>query len=124
MTIDVVTIQPDGAITHETIPNGCEPLQQRVGGWIEAVSSADGEVTLWCNEEGALNGMPMNGFATQLWYMLNPVMAGHGVLHGPVVVSGGTDPEGETLSIPPRLASALNDAVANAERIMRGESDE
>jgi len=109
MTIEVVTIGVDGSITPETIPNGCEALQQRVGGWIEAVASDDGEVTLWVNEEGKLMGLPVNALATQLWYLVSPSVAHMDVLCGPVVVSGGADSDGETLPIPTNLRRALDE---------------
>lgn len=106
-TIDVVTIGIDGSLTSETIDNGCTPLQERVGGYIEAVSSDDDQVTLWINEEGKLMGLPVNELGTTLWHVLSPGMAGVDVLCGPVVVSGGTDPEGDTLSIPDGLRHVL-----------------
>ena len=109
--INVVTINVDGTLLAETIDRGCEALQQRVGGWIEAVSSDDGQVTLWINEEGKLIGLPINELGTELWYLLNPAAAGYDVLCGPVVVSGGCDEEGETLSIPAELAIALQKLV-------------
>lgn len=105
--IDVVTIDPDGAIRLETIPNGCEPLQQRVGGWIEAVSSEANDVTLWVNEEGKLRGLPVNELATELWHLLSPGMRGFDVLCGTVVVSGGADANGDTMSIPGGLKQVL-----------------
>ena len=106
-TIDVVTIQVDGTLTAETVEQGCAPLQQRVGGWIEAVASQDGDVTLWVNEEGKLMGLPVNGLATELWYKLNPSVAGFDVLCGPVVVTGGCDASGDTLSIPAAVRDVL-----------------
>lgn len=114
MTIDVVTIEVDGTIKPETIESGCEPLQQRVGGWIEAVAVAGNpaDVTLWVNEEGKLIGLPVNELGTQLWYLLSPQMDGLDVLCGPVVVTGGCDSEGNTLSIPDGLKAVL-DVVRN-----------
>ncbi|MEI7780345.1 MAG: DUF3846 domain-containing protein [Planctomycetota bacterium] len=109
--INVVTINVDGTLLPETIDRGCEALQTRVGGWIEAVGSDDGQVTLWINEEGKLIGLPINELGTELWYMLNPAAAGMDVLCGPVVVSGGCDDEGETLSIPGGLSVALQKLV-------------
>ena len=107
MKIDVVTIEVDGTVKAEQIERGCTDLQQRVGGWIEAVSSDDDQVTLWINEEGKIMGLPINPLGTGLWHTVSPRMSGVDVLCGPVVVSGGTDPEGETLSIPAVLAEKL-----------------
>lgn len=118
--IDVVTITTDGAVTHESIDRGAAPLQQRVGGWIEAVSSDDGSVTLWVNEEGKLQGLPVNAMATELWHMISPHMKGVDVLCGTVVVTGGCDDEGETLSIPDSLGFALRVVSTAADEINKG----
>ena len=107
MKIDVVTIAVDGTVKSEQIEQGCADLQQRVGGWIEAVGSDDDSATLWINEEGKIIGLPVNLVGTGLWHTVSPRMAGVDVLCGPVVVSGGTDHEGETLSIPADLAATL-----------------
>jgi hypothetical protein len=116
-TIEVVTIGVDMSLTQEVIENGCAPLQERVGGWIEAVSSDDGEVTLWINEEGKLLGLPVNELGTTLWHIISPRMAGVDVLCGPVVVSGGTDPEGDTLSVPQGLLKVL-EQVGTASQLL------
>jgi hypothetical protein len=123
-TIDVVTIGVDGSLTPETIDNGCTPLQERVGGYIEAVSSDDNEVTLWINEEGKIMGLPVNELGTTLWHVLSPRMAGVDVLCGPVVVSGGTDPEGDTLSIPDKLRRVLDGVAAASQMLADGQVDD
>lgn len=119
-TIDVVTIQVDGTMESETIERGATALQQRVGGWIEAVTSSDGQVTLWVNEEGKLEGLPVNELATELWYLLSPEFAGHDVLCGPVVVTGGCDDRGDTLSIPSGLRGVLNVVTKAGEAMAAG----
>lgn len=98
--INAILLTVDGNSEPITIDNGCKPLQDLVGEYIEAVSCADGQVTLWCNEEGKLFGLPINKLATALWWSLKPAMRGLDILCGPVVVTGGPDENGDTLSVP------------------------
>lgn len=123
-TIDVVTIGVDLSITPEKIEQGCAPLQERVGGYIEAVSSADGEVTLWINEEGKLINLPVNELATSLWHLVSPDMAGVDVLCGAVVVTGGTDSRGDTLSIPSGLLQVLERVGDGVKLLKAGRTQE
>lgn len=101
-TIRGLVIDIDGSTRVLDMQPGetLKPLQETVGGWIEAVSSDDDTVTFWCDEEGKIKGLPMNGDATRLWWQLNPAAAHHDVLCGPVVLTGGTDSAGETMSLP------------------------
>jgi len=83
--------------THEVIEDiSLATLQAKVGGWVQAVD-LDEVVTLWANEEGKLNGLPINDFATALW----EVVFGEGtdIIVGDIVLTGGTDEEGETLGL-------------------------
>lgn len=63
---------PDGTETATTPANGktfeLEELQKIVGGYIEilALPGKPGEIMV-CNEEGKLEGLPINPAATQLW---------------------------------------------------------
>ena len=42
------------------IGSGLESLQEAVGGWIEAVYPYKDPVAIVCNEEGKLDGLPLN----------------------------------------------------------------
>lgn len=57
------------------IENDLKPLQEAVGGYIEAVTLPGGLVII-CNEEGLINHLPFNTF-----------IAGH-YLFGPILVVG------------------------------------
>lgn len=76
-----------------------DTLQERVGGYVECVYSADGKVTIWANEDGKFAGLPPNRMATVVWWNLNPAMREADVLCGPVVITGGADAHGNTKSI-------------------------
>lgn len=71
------TLQPDGSSTREVFdgPPGLETLQKAVGGYIELVPMFDTvavegrkvPAVVFCNEEGKLDGLPINPNATELW---------------------------------------------------------
>jgi hypothetical protein len=93
-----IRIDVDGSF-HPVESLSLKVLQTSVGGYVEAISSATGETTFWCNEEGKLERLPVNRAATELLYALNPAYRGYDILVGPVVVTGGTDDEGDTTPI-------------------------
>jgi hypothetical protein len=70
-------------------------LQGAVGGWIEAVDISE-TLTLWCNEEGKLLGMPANPFATKL---SSEAIQTSDWIAGNAVLTGGVDDEGDTLGL-------------------------
>jgi hypothetical protein len=100
ITTRAVLVTPDNAITDIDLGRDVGQLQGHVGGYIEAVNSADGTVTFFCNEEGKILGLPPNHIATMVWWLLNPQMRGIDTLCGPVVITGGADPEGEVTDVP------------------------
>jgi hypothetical protein len=100
MTKQVVVIKSNGEVSAEQVENSNEYdfLSNAVAGWIQAVDLAEDleGLTLWVNEEGKLNGLPYNQKATYLWeksYGFTDVIVGD------VVITGGTDFQGETKSL-------------------------
>jgi hypothetical protein len=66
-------IKADGTVTTEKADKvSLEDLQEGVGGYIETVPYFDNykneRCVAFCNEYGKLNGDPMNGTATRLWW--------------------------------------------------------
>ncbi|AWD25936.1 hypothetical protein C0205_12540 (plasmid) [Micrococcus luteus] len=47
---NAILITPTGDVTEEQV-NGLKDFQQHVGGYVEALSSDDGDHTIWLNEE-------------------------------------------------------------------------
>jgi hypothetical protein len=95
MTKQALVITTAG--THEVIEDiSLKTLQTKVGGWVQAID-LDPQVTLWANEEGKLVGLPINEFATALWESLFGI--GTDIIVGDIVLTGGTDEEGETLGL-------------------------
>lgn len=58
--ITVLVVEPKKEPYVKTIPSGLESLQQEVGGDIEAVYPFEDPVALIVNEEGKLEGLPLN----------------------------------------------------------------
>ncbi len=75
--------------------NELATLQAKVGGWVQMVDLND-NLTLWCNEEGKLEGLPLNRYATELW---ESVYGKTDIIVGDIVLTGGADDEGETLGL-------------------------
>lgn len=86
-------IHSDGSVIHEEIHGSCplEKLQRAVGGYIETVerwTEYEGHrAVVFCNEDGKLDGLPVNELATRLWHEAYPD-AGD-TLVGDVVVATG-----------------------------------
>ena len=73
-----------------------QTLQTAVDGWVQAIELGD-RLTLWCNEEGKMINLPHNPFAQYFW---DKKFGAHtDYILGDVVLTGGTDDEGETLGL-------------------------
>lgn len=80
-----------------------EELQGAVGGYIEAVGLPDGS-TMFLNEEGKLNGLPVNEVATAL---AREMIQKDDWIAGDVALVGPTDDEGESTSLPPQVLQGV-----------------
>lgn len=70
-------------------------LQQAVEGFIEAVSLTD-NITMWINEEGKLNDLPVNVIATLFYHAAH---GPHDIIMGNVILTGGPDEDGNTTEL-------------------------
>ena len=96
MTKNAVVVKADGDFSVVDIAgNELKTLQGLVGGWIQAVDLKP-NLTLWVNEEGKMVGLPVNGFATEMW---DSVYGATDVIVGTAVFTGGTDDEGDTIGL-------------------------
>ena len=59
-TIKVVLIEPDKKAVVAEIGASLEGMQAAVGGFIEAIYPFEEPVAIICNEEGKINGLPLN----------------------------------------------------------------
>lgn len=82
--------------------NGLDELNTRVGGWIEVAPAMDREITLYCNEEGKIMGLPHNEAASIMLGPNNPDW-----IAGDAVVVGAPDSEGNDTDLPTRYRDAL-----------------
>ena len=101
-----ITLNTEGEAKEVELVEGesqLDKLQQAVGGWVQAVDFTP-NLTLWCNEEGKLIGLPINPMATFLWekyFGLTDFICGN------VIFTGGTGDEGETLGLNEETAKEL-----------------
>ena len=58
--ITVLVVEPGEVPYVKEIDPGLESLQSEVDGWIEAIYPFEDSVAVICNEEGKLNGLPLN----------------------------------------------------------------
>ncbi len=70
-------------------------LQRAVDGWVQAIDFRD-DLTIWVNEEGKLNNLPINAEATKIWAHF---FGNTDFIVGNAVFTGGTDENGETMGI-------------------------
>lgn len=101
---------------------GYQTIRNAVGGLIEAAHSGT-DMTIWCNEEGKLRGLPINPAATSLWWKVNPAMVDQDVIVGPALVTGSATPEGETLGITDEQCQLVEDYAALVCRVQPDADD-
>jgi hypothetical protein len=71
-------------------------LSGAVGGYVQPVWLESRKAEMWVNEEGKMNGLDQNPYGTALWieaYGLTDVIVGD------LILTGGTDDEGNTLGL-------------------------
>ena len=59
-TMKVLVVEPEMEPYVKEISSGLSSLQKEVGGFIEAVYPFEDPVAIICNEEGKLEGLPLN----------------------------------------------------------------
>lgn len=90
--------------------NSLKVLQTAVEGYIEAVDIFE-DLTMWVNEEFLLRSEPdPNPIATAIFGLVG----GNYTIQGRVVLTGGTDDEGNTLGLHPDIAEELKTFIAEA----------
>ena len=105
----VIIANPGEEARIAEIEPGLESLQAVIGGWIE-LWAIDGAAHFLCNEEGRINGMPLNRFVTlsdgTVWD-----------IYGPILVVGADDDDGSFTSLPEAEAHTWVDQLNH--RILR-----
>jgi len=82
-----------------------EQVQQAVGGLVQAIG-LDDDLTMWLNEEGKTLKLPHNSFAQNLWD--NKFGKDTDYIVGDMVLTGGADDNGETISLSDKQVIAFS----------------
>lgn len=108
-----VKISTTGEVTElDMTADSLQTLQTAVGGWVQAIDLAS-DLTMWCNEEGKLNGLPHNPYAQFMW---DKAFGAHtDYIVGDVVLTGGTDDEGYTLGLTAEQAQIVRNVVSKVQ---------
>ncbi|QXO14365.1 hypothetical protein SEA_CHASER_138 [Mycobacterium phage Chaser] len=109
-THDVITVPRRTELaTFRALVNGDI---EAVYGWTPAAVAGDGafDVTFYGNDMSRILNQPENVQATALWWSLNPHARGVDHLRGVVVVTGGANQDGDTLSVPERVVEVVRQA--------------
>jgi hypothetical protein len=85
--IRVLVVEPRKKPYETVVPNTLEAHQKLVGGYIETVYPFDENVALVCNEEGKLEGLPLNR------------RIGHDIISGTFFLCGSDDRNGSFASL-------------------------
>lgn len=86
--IDVLIVEPNKLPYEKTIENTLEAKQEIVGGLIECIGLLkDSEVSIICNEEGKIFGLPLNRDI------------GHDIIAGTFIIAGVDYESGEFISL-------------------------
>ena len=94
-------------------------LRDAVGGLIQPVDLKP-DLTLWCNEEGKLiRWLEPNVIGTHLW---EKSFGMTDVIMGNIVLTGGTDDEGETLPLPSTWLAYVEEIAERLRSARAGES--
>lgn len=94
-----VIIKTDGtkSVAEFEVGGSYDLLSETVGGLIECVTLRDKDFCdMWVNENGKFSGLEQNPIATALWVDMYGTTD---VIMGDVIITGGTDEEGETLGL-------------------------
>ncbi|MFB8776850.1 DUF3846 domain-containing protein [Streptomyces broussonetiae] len=78
-----------------------------VGGPLEIITFERPEATLYLNDEGKLEGLPLNQRATLMASVHNSAFRGRDVIVGDAFLVGPADRHGDDLSVPKELVTLL-----------------
>jgi hypothetical protein len=110
-TKQAITISTDNKVEVVQMPTDTSTaeynfLSAAVGGWIEMVTLVDNldGIILWVNEEGKIDQLDYNPLATTIW---ETCFGFTDVIVGNVVLTGGSDEDGETLPLTDEQVQAI-----------------
>lgn len=86
---------------------GLTSYQTAVGGYIEPVQIEHPPMTIFANEEGKMQRLPVNRRATCLWWLLSPSARGQDVLVGDIALVGTLANRSSEIDLPPEFVGLL-----------------
>lgn len=112
-TISVLLIQPGKYPKTVTIEDSLEAMQKLVGGDIEEYMPFDDEAAIICNEEGKINGLPLNRAVYDSEHQMIEIMAGDFfICHAPISSE-------KFLSLPPDLEKKYSEKFRYPEKFVQ-----
>ncbi len=112
-TISVLLIQPGKYPKTVAIEDSLEAMQALVGGDIEEYMPFDDEVAIICNEEGKVNGLPLNRAVYDSENQMIEIMAGDFfICHAPISSE-------KFMSLPPDLEKKYSEKFRYPEKFVR-----
>ena len=109
----VLRIDVDGAISYAAITRDYRDIKALLNdGWLEAAPINADDVTLYCDEEGKIKGLPINPVATKVARMFGWLGHGFDSLCGPVVIVGNAWDEEDGTVVADAPERALSYALA------------
>lgn len=115
-TKTALQVKTTGEVTElDLSSDSLQTLQTAVGGWVQAIDLAS-DLSMWCNEEGKLNSLPHNPYAQFMW---DEVFGAHtDYLVGDIVLTGGTDSEGETIGLTQEQVDIIKAVTAKVQKFV------
>ncbi len=115
-TKTALQVKTTGEVTElDLSSDSLNKLQTAVGGWVQAIDLAS-DLSMWCNEEGKLTGLPHNPYAQYMW---DKVFGAHtDYLVGDIVLTGGTDSEGETIGLTQEQVDIIKAVTAKVQKFV------
>jgi hypothetical protein len=115
-TKTALQVKTTGEVTElDLSSDSLQTLQTAVGGWVQAIDLAS-DLSMWCNEEGKLNSLPHNPYAQFMW---DKVFGAHtDYLVGDIVLTGGTDSEGETIGLTQEQVDIIKAVTAKVQKFV------
>jgi len=83
-------------------------LQASVGGWVQAIDLSE-TMSMWCNEEGKMLQLSHNPFGQAFW---EKSFGRTDYIVGDIVITGGVDDEGDTISLTDEQIAFVTEVVA------------
>lgn len=112
-TISVLLIQPGKYPKTVAIEDSLEAMQALVGGDIEEYMPFEDEAAIICNEEGKVNGLPLNRAIYDSEHQMIEIMAGDFfICHAPIEAE-------KFMSLPPDLTKKYSEKFRYPEKFVR-----